>query len=273
MNVRQHSTPRPSDIALPPTFSVYVRGLEAMVQQYDEFRSAQPTPRTEPEPEQPTLAEDLLLLLMQPGSGAIAGEGTLFYTLAGAVLTELGFAQNVRTGSGLSGGATVEAVADRRPADPLLRTAWEYVAGKPRGVQTVLAAMGPTLRQPLLERLTDRGDVRRVQRRSLGLFTRSALVVGQNGRRDRLLADVRAVLVDKADRGPRVEALAALLYASGTLPQFDRDIPWTSAMVARAEELTAGNWGADAAANAVTRTVNATIVNSVVASASAMQRR
>jgi hypothetical protein len=37
----------------------------------------------------PLIAEDLLLLLFDPRSGTIAGEGTLFYTLAGAVLADL----------------------------------------------------------------------------------------------------------------------------------------------------------------------------------------
>ena len=32
----------------------------------------------------------------------------------------------------------------------LLRSAWDDVAGKPRDVQTVLAAVGPTLRGPTL---------------------------------------------------------------------------------------------------------------------------
>ena len=212
----------------------------------------------------PTLAEDLLLLLFQPDSGAIAGEGTLYYVLAGAVLTDLGMGGHIRTGTGVSGASMVEAEPDSPPGDPLLRSSWEYVAGKPRGVQTVLAAMGPTLREPLLERLIERGNMRRVTRKMLGLFTTSALESGGDGRRTALLADVRAVLVDGAEPTPRVAALAGLLYASGTLPEFDRDITWVSTVITRAEELRDGNWGADAAGSAVTRTLNATIINSVM---------
>jgi hypothetical protein len=211
-----------------------------------------------------TLAEDLLLLLFQPDSGTIAGEGTLYYVLAGAVLTELGFGGHVRTGAGSSGAPTVAAIAENAPTDPLLHDSWEYVADKQRGVQTVLAAMGPTLRQPLLDRLVERGDIRRVVRKTFGLFSASALEIGDSGRRAHLLAAVRSALVDGAEATPRVAALAALLYGSGTLPQFDRDIPWTAAVIARAEELKAGNWGADAAANAVARTVTTTIVNAVI---------
>ncbi|WP_205857488.1 hypothetical protein [Phytoactinopolyspora endophytica] len=66
------------------------------------------------------------------------------------------------------------------------------------------------------------------------------------------------MLVDGAEPTVRV---AALLYGSGMLPHFDRDIPWTSPVIARAEELKEGTWGAGAAAEAVARTVAATIVN------------
>ena len=166
-------------------------------------------------PRIPTLAEDLMLLLFQPDAGTIAGEGTLYYVLAGAVLAELGLGEHVRTDAGRTGAMTVEAIAEAPPADELLRATWEYVSEKPRGVQTVLAAMGPPLREPLLDRLIERGDVRRVSRKALGLFKTSVLEDGERGRRAGLLADVRAVLVDKAQPSPRIAALAALLYGSG----------------------------------------------------------
>jgi hypothetical protein len=226
----------------------------------------------------PTLAEDLLLLLFQPnaglrsGTGSIAGENTLFYVLAGAVLADLGLGDHVRTGTGRMGTTTVEAVADNPPSDHLLRVSWEYVADKPRGVQTVLAATGPALRTPLLDRLVERGDIHRGARKTLGLFDTTVLEDGNSGRRERLLAEVRAVLVDGAEPTPRIAALAALIYGSGTLPQFDRDIPWTSPVIARAEELKKGNWGAGAAAEAVARTVTATIVSNVVIAAAVLPR-
>ncbi|MGP3936328.1 GOLPH3/VPS74 family protein [Nonomuraea sp. KM88] len=224
------------------------------------------------------MAEDLLLLLFQPnsaspsGAGSIAGESTLYYVLAGAVLADLARGGHVRSGTGRMGTVTVEAVADNPHSDHLLRASWEYVADRPRGVQTVLAAMGPTLREPLLDRLVGRGDLRRSTRKALGLFNTSVLEGGDSGRRDSLLTDVRAVLVDGAEPTARVAALAALIYGSGTLPQFDRDIPWTSPVIARAEELKNGNWGAGAAAEAVARTVTATIVNNVIIAAAVLPR-
>lgn len=193
-----------------------------------------------------TLAEDLLLLLFQPhaglrGTGVIAGENTLYWVLGGAVLADLGLGGHVRTGPGRGGSTRVEAVAAQPPADDVLRSAWDYLAPKPRNVQTALAAIGPALRAPLLDRLVARGDIRRSTRRTLGLFDTKVLEDGGSGRRAALLTDVRAVLVDGAEPQARVAALAALLSASGTLPQFDPGIPWTSPVIARAQQLEQGN--------------------------------
>ncbi len=228
----------------------------------------------EPEsPDTPTLPEDLLLLLFQPDSGTIAGETTLFYVLAGAALADLALSARVTATTTRSGDVNVEAVQGRAPADEILRSAWEYVSEKPRGVHTALAAVGPTLRQPLLERLVARGDIREESRKALGLFNTTVLKEGGNGRRSSLLEDVRKVLVDGAQPTVRVAALAALVWGSGTLHQFDPEIPWTSSVLTRAQELEAGNWGAGAAAGAVTRTMTAIIVNSVVVTTIALSRR
>lgn len=128
------------------------------------------------------------------------------------------------------------------------------------------------MREPLLDRLVERGDLRRRTQKTLGLFQTSVLQEGDTGRRDGLLAEVRAVLVDGAEPTERAAALAALLDGSGTLTRFDREIPWTSPVITRAEELKDGNWGADAAAKAVARTVTATIVNNVILAAAVLPR-
>jgi hypothetical protein len=236
-----------------------------------------PEPLGEPLDEPSTLAEDLLLLLFQPNpggraGGTIAGENTLFYPLAGAVLADLGLGGHVRALPHRTGDISVEAVETSPPSDPILRTAWDYLAEKPRSVHITVAAIGPSLRAPLLDRLVARDDIGRTTRKRLGLFDTTVLEDGGTGRRAGLLAGVRAVLVDGAEPRPRVAALAALLSASGTLPQFDPEIPWTSPVITRAKELERGNWGAGAASEAVTRTVASTIVSSVVTASAAQPR-
>lgn len=207
----------------------------------------------------PILAEDLLLVLFQPDSGTIAGENTLYYVLAGAVLADLAFNESVTTTTTRTGSVSVEAVEGRAPSDEILRSAWDYASNKPDGVQTMLAAIGPTLRQPLLERLVARGDIREENGKVLGLLKTTTLKDGGSGRRSGLIRDVRNVLVDGEEPTPRVAALAALMWGSGTLQQFDPEIPWTSAVITRAEELARGNWSAEGANQAVARATAATI--------------
>lgn len=215
-------------------------------------------------PAAPTLADDLILLLFQPDSGTIAGETTLFYPLAGALLADLALQNKVTTTTSRGGATIVEPVAGQGPTDEIFRSTWEYISAKPRGVQTVLAAVGPALRRPLLDRLVARGDLREEKKKALGIFETTALRDGGNGRRADLLNSVRSALVDGVEPTPRIAALAALLWKSGSLPHFDPEIPWNSAVISRAEELEHGNWGATAAGEAVTRTVTAIVVNSVI---------
>ncbi|WP_127817646.1 GOLPH3/VPS74 family protein [Microbacterium sp. CPCC 204701] len=221
--------------------------------------AAKPTPATEG----PLLAEDLMLMLFQPDSGTISGENTLFYVLAASALAEL--AQRGEVGVDESGIASVVVRADATPpADDLLRGAWDYIAKKPRDVQTVLAAVGPSLRQPVLDRLVARGDIRRQHHKMLGFIPSTALAPG-SARRGELIAAARAVLVDRAEPDPRTAALIALISASGAMPTLHREIPWTTPVITRAKQFERGEWGAEAAAAAVTRTMTAVITNAIVA--------
>jgi hypothetical protein len=207
----------------------------------------------------PILAEDLLLVLFQPDSGAIAGENTLHNVLAGAVLADLAFNESVTTTTTRSGSVSVEAVEGRAPPDEILRSAWDYASGNAVGVQTMLAAIGPALRQPLLERLIARGDIREENGKVLGLFKATTLKEGGSKRRSVLIRDVRNVLVDGVEPTPRVAALAALIWGSGTLHQFDPDIPWNSAVIIRAQELERGYRSAEGGTQAFARATAATI--------------
>lgn len=211
------------------------------------------------------VADDLLLLLFQPDSGTIAGENTLFYVLAGAVLADLAMGEHVTTEDGPLGQTRVRVSGDVPPDDEILREAWDYIAEKPRGVQTVLAAIGPRLRAQLLDRVVARGDLRRTNGKVLGFIPTERIEEGDTGRRADLMSGVRAALVDGTVPDARTAALAALISASGALPVFHREIPWTSPVIERAKELERGDWGADAAAAAVTRTMTAIVVNSVIA--------
>lgn len=217
------------------------------------------------------ITEDLLLVLFQPDSGTIAGENTLFYVLAAGALTDLAQRGHARIEDAGFRGTLIHA-AGEPPEDELLRPMWDYISQKPRGVQTVLAAIGPTMREAVLDCLVEHGHLCRQKRRALGLFPSTALVDGGSGRRSELVADMRAVLVDGTEPSEHIAALTALVSASGSLPVLHREIPWSGDTATRAKRLEQGDWAAGAAAAAVTRTMIAIVANSVIASAVAANR-
>lgn len=152
-------------------------------------------------PDPITLVEDVLLLLQDPGSGAIAGDGTtLFHTLAGAALIDLAERGLVEVAERVTWpeGQPVRALGTP-PADPLLAPVWDRVRAEPTDIQSLVLHIGPPLRQGVLDRLVERGHLRRERRRLLGLISYSTLVEGDTPRRAGLLAPVRATLVDGAE--------------------------------------------------------------------------
>lgn len=217
------------------------------------------------------ITEDLLLVLFQPDSGTIAGENTLFYVLAAGAVADLAQGGHARIEDAGTRGTLIHADGEP-PEDALLRPMWDYISQKPRGVHSVLAAIGPTLREPVLDRLVERGHLRKQKRRVLGLFPSTTLVDGGTGRRDELVAGMRAALVDGAEPSEHFAALTALVSASGSLPVLHREIPWSGATATRAKAFEQCDWAAGAAAAAVTRTIVAVVASSVTASAAAANR-
>ncbi|MEV4736932.1 MULTISPECIES: GOLPH3/VPS74 family protein [unclassified Microbacterium] len=212
------------------------------------------------------LAEDVILALFDPAAGTIAGENTLFYVLGGAVLADLSAqGRAVSEDAGLRG--VLVRASGYAPDDELLRPAWDYISEKPRGIQGVLAGIGPTMRAPLLDRLVEHGHLTRTERRALGIFPTTALTEGDSGRRAEIIAGMRAVLVDGEEPSERLAPIIALVSASGGLPTLHREIPWSGDVATRAKQIERGDWAGAAAAAAVTRTMLAVITNALVVSA------
>ncbi|MET9701958.1 GPP34 family phosphoprotein [Streptomyces griseus] len=214
------------------------------------------------------IVEDLTLLMTDDRSGAVAGAGTLYYTLGGAVLVELGLGGHIRADEDDKGlnGVRVHAVAGRAPSDPLLRAAHGKIGKRVRGVQTLLIEIGTGAgkREAVLDRLVERGLLRRETKRTLGLFRTTSTTVADTGYKKALLEQVRAVLVDGAEPDARTAALVGLVSASGTLPTLHRSVPWSGQVYERAKELERSSWGAEAVNAAVMRTVAAVSAGAVV---------
>ncbi len=215
------------------------------------------------------IVEDLTLLMMDDASGAIAGAGTLYYTLGGAVLVELGLDGHIRADENDVGlnGVKVHAVAGRTPSDPLLRAAHAKVGERLRGVQTLLIELGTGVakREAVLDRLVERGVLRQETKKTLGLFRTTSTKMADTGYKKALVEKVRAVLIDGAEPDDRTAALTGLLSASGTLPTLHRSIPWSGKVYKRAKELEGSSWGAEAVNAAVLRTVAAVSAGTAIA--------
>src|SRR5690606_5564376 len=160
-----------------------------------------------------------------------------------AALTELALRDLVQaTGDGTD---RITSRMSSSPHEDLLRPAWDYLARKSRYPQTVISAVGPDLRSRVIEKLLAKGHLRRRRTTLLGCIPRERIDLGSS-RREELLSQIRAVLVDGARASARTGALIALLSASAQLHQLDPDIPWTSAVIQRAREYEAGSAGAQA---------------------------
>ncbi|WTP62827.1 GPP34 family phosphoprotein [Streptomyces phaeochromogenes] len=213
------------------------------------------------------IVEDLVLLLMDDESGAIAGAGTLYYTLGGAVLVELGLDEHITVDENDKGmnGLKVHAVPGDALSDPVLQTAHDKVAERVRGVQTLLIEIGTGLHETVLDRLVERGMLRRESKKTLGVFRSTSTTAADTQHKKALMEKVRAVLVYGEEPDARTAAVIGLLSASGTLPSLHRSIPWSGKVYTRAKELEQASWGAEAVNTAVMRTVAAVSVGTAVA--------
>lgn len=209
------------------------------------------------------IVDDLMLLLLDDDGASIQAAGTLYYTLGGAVLTELALLGRVEVdNSGVLNGPRVTPSGEGPLPDPLLQTAYDTIAAKTQRVQPLLVAIGADLGSVVLDRLLDRGLLRREKTRMLGLFRSTTWPATDEPYEGQLRARIRRVLEDGATPDPRTAATIGLLYASGAMPSLRPALPWTSRTVTRAQDLAQGHWGSEAVATAVTRTA-ATVAASV----------
>ncbi|MFC0531827.1 GOLPH3/VPS74 family protein [Phytohabitans kaempferiae] len=216
------------------------------------------------------VVEDVLLLMLDDKTGAVTGAGTYHYTLGGAVLVELALRGRVEIDQGGSwlSSPKVRAAGDGPLPDPLLQSAYDKVAqGGPRHVQTVLMDLGADLWQPVVDRLVERGLIRRESRRVLGLFRTTRLPVDDARHEEELRRKVRAVLEEGEDPDARTAAVIALISASGVLPSLHPAIRWSGKVYKRAKEFEQGNWGAVAVNTAVSGTTAAIAASNAAVSA------
>lgn len=163
-----------------------------------------------------SVAEDLLLLLLDSDSGTTHGTTYVAPALGGALLVDLALddAVEVVEHGGLLHRQGVRA-AGEAPDDELLARAWHEVARKERDPQHLVPRLGRGVEEPLAERLVDQGVLERRDDTVLGLFHRTRWPAHDGSREETLRRDLTSVLVAGAEPDRRTAALVALLQAVG----------------------------------------------------------
>lgn len=207
------------------------------------------------------LAEDVLLLLLEERSGRPLVDATqLNAALAGALVLDLAIAgQIVPETPARFGGPRIGATG-ARPADPTLALAWDACADRPRKASDVIKKIDSKVRQPLLDRIADKGWVGKEQTKVLGLFTRTSWPE-RDGRHE---SDLRnrlqlALLQNARPDSPHTAALISLLAACQALPKLFPDAD-KKVLKARAAELSEGEWAGEAVKKAIAEVQAAVVV-------------
>ncbi|GMA30914.1 GOLPH3/VPS74 family protein [Litorihabitans aurantiacus] len=163
------------------------------------------------------IVEDVMLLLLDDGTGQIAGSSSLTPVLGGGVLLELALAEHVwvEEKQGFWHAAKVHPVPGTpAPADPLLQGALGVVAEKPRTAQDLVGRLGRNLRDHVTERLAQRGIVRREDTTVMGIFPSTRWPAQDVRHEQELRGAVELVLGHGAAPDARVGAVISLLSAA-----------------------------------------------------------
>jgi hypothetical protein len=210
-----------------------------------------------------TLAEDLVLLLLDPGSGrAVVDSTSLDRAIGGALLLELATRERITADGG--GARARLSVADAAPTgDPLLDGALARL-DKPLRAQKAVERLARGTRAPVLERLAERGLVRKARSRLLGLLPITTWTPGDAAKE--LRGRAAAVLRD----GARPEQQTALLISLVHAVKAEHKIVEgpRRQLRARAAEVADGEWAGQAVRKAV-QAVQTSVMAAVVASTAA----
>lgn len=200
------------------------------------------------------IAEDLLLLLLDDETGKMAASTYEKSVLGGALLAELGLvrAVEVEKGAGVFGRQAVVVTADTAPSDPLLASALETVAEKPRSPGDLVDRLGKGLKARLTDRLVERGLLERRDGKVLGLFPTTTWPARDSAHEDAVRRQLQAALGGGIDPDERTATLVALLHAVDVVPKvLAVEGMRRGELKKRAKEIADGDWAAKAVKDAV----------------------
>jgi Golgi phosphoprotein 3 (GPP34) len=159
-----------------------------------------------------SIAEDLALLLFDPGTGRAVVDSTSFdRAIGGALLLDLATRERV-TADGAGARALLTATGAVPTGDPLLDAALARL-DKPLRAQKAVERLARGTRTPVLERLVERGLVRRERSRLLGVLPVTTWPAVDPGPAKELRGRVAAVLRDGARPDQHLALLISLVHA------------------------------------------------------------
>jgi hypothetical protein len=210
-----------------------------------------------------TLAEDLVLLLLDPRTGrAVVDSTSLDRAIGGALLLDLSTRERITADGG--GARARLSVVDAAPTgDPLLDTALARL-DKPLRAQKAVERLARGTRTPVLERLADQALVRHERNRLLGILPISTWTPGHAAQE--LRGRVAAVLRDGAQPDQHLALLISLVHAVKAEHKIV-DGPRRQ-LRARAAEVADGEWAGQAVRKAV-QAVQTSVMAAVAASTAA----
>lgn len=210
-----------------------------------------------------TLTEDLVLVLLDPGTGRAVVDSTSFdRAIGGALLLDLATRERI-TADG-DGARARLSVADAAPTgEPLLDTALERL-DEPVRAQKAVERLARGTRTPVLERLAEQGLVRRERSRLIGLLPITTWTPGDAAKE--LRARVAAVLRDGAQPDQHVAMLISLVHAVKAEHKVVEGP--RRQLRSRAAEVADGEWAGHAVRKAV-QAVQTSIMAAVSASSAA----
>jgi hypothetical protein len=206
-----------------------------------------------------TLAEDLVLLLVDPVSGrTLVGRDAVDRGIAGALLLDL--ALRARLAVDGRGRRMRIAVVNAAPTgEPVVDVALAELGREPVSARSAAEHLARRVREPVLERLAERGLAYRVHQRRLGLPPAQRWEVPGEGVRGWLCAGLERTLLHEQPPDVRLACLIALLHAARADHRVVDGPP--RRVRARAAEVVAAGLGGAAERGAVAAIWSAVVLN------------
>lgn len=216
-----------------------------------------------------SLAEDLTLLLLDDDSGRpIVDNTSRDRAVTGAVLLDLVSAGRVSpAGTDDDAKEGTLLVRDSSPTgDAVLDHALARLADKPVKPQRAVELLVKGTRDAVLDRLVERGLLRRESSTVLGIFRIKSWPAADQEHEAQVRARIDAVLRQGESPDPHTGGLIALVHAIGALKKvLGEDSP---ELRSRAKEIANANWASQAVRQAI-QTVYAAVTASAAAVAAA----